>query len=110
VESKDKLCLAKFIPHRDHGIGSCNNCDGKRSEEKKCYHRTPWNIEEEEVLERQDHLAAALGVLKSIHDFLGEVIRDGLMENIPRVGDLADDVWNVLHWGDKIGGTDGSGK
>lgn len=36
-------------------------------------------------------------VLQRVHDYLGELIRDNLVEDTPRASDLADDVWDVLH-------------
>ena len=35
-------------------------------------------------------------IFSRVHDFLGEIIRDGLIEDTPRASDLADDVWDVL--------------
>ena len=39
----------------------------------------------------------ALDVLNRVHDYLGELIRDSLVEDTPRASDLADDVWDVIH-------------
>lgn len=99
----ERQCLAKLIPHLG-GLFSCNNCDGL-CDEKPCYHNTPWDCEEEEAKKKKDQMYAALEVLKRVHDFLGEVIRDSLMEDTPRASDLADDVWDVLHWDEKVGET-----
>ena len=96
------LCLAKFIPHKNSPF-SCNNCAGIKDNEHKCYHRVPWNIEEEDILLKQDRIAASLEVLYRVHDFIGEIIRDNLIDDTPRASDLADDVWNVLHWDEEKG-------
>lgn len=37
------------------------------------------------------------GVLIKVHDYLGEIIRDNLVEDTPKASDLADDVWDILH-------------
>jgi hypothetical protein len=37
------------------------------------------------------------GVLIKVHDYLGELIRDNLVEDTPKASDLADDVWDILH-------------
>lgn len=36
-------------------------------------------------------------VLIKVHDYLGELIRDNLVEDTPKASDLADDVWDILH-------------
>ena len=35
--------------------------------------------------------------MKKVHDYLGELIRDTLVEDTPRASDLADDVYDLLH-------------
>ena len=97
IEAK---CLAKLIPHRGNGAGSCNDCDGKPSKENVCCHFTPWNDEEKESLGKQDRLTMALTVLARVNLLLGEIIRDNLIEDTSIASELADDVWEVLH-GDK---------
>lgn len=37
------------------------------------------------------------GVLIKVHDYLGELLRDNLVEDTPKASDLADDVWDILH-------------
>ena len=37
------------------------------------------------------------GVLIKVHGYLGELIRDNLVEDTPKASDLADDVWDILH-------------
>ena len=37
------------------------------------------------------------GVLIKVHDYLGELIKDNLVEDTPKASDLADDVWDILH-------------
>lgn len=51
----------------------------------------------DEVLDRlkkQDVL------LVKVHDYLGELIKESLVEDTPRASDLADDVWDAIHRGD----------
>lgn len=91
------LCLAKLVPHRENGVASCNHCDGKPNKENVCCHFTPWNDEEREALKNQDRLAMALTVLARVNLFLGEVIRDNLIEDTSLASELADDVWDLLH-------------
>lgn len=38
-------------------------------------------------------------LLDRVHDFLGEVIRDSLMDDTPRASDLADDIWDLVNIG-----------
>ena len=46
------LCLAKFDPYVRSEI--CRECRAtKKDNNYPCYHRTPWNIDEEEALEKQ---------------------------------------------------------
>lgn len=37
------------------------------------------------------------GVLIKVHDYLGDLIKDNLVEDTPKASDLADDVWDILH-------------
>jgi len=37
-------------------------------------------------------------VLYKVHDYLGELIRDGLVEDAARASELADEVWDALHY------------
>lgn len=51
----------------------------------------------DEVLDRlkkQDEL------LNRVHAYLGELIKDSLVEDTPSASDLADDVWDAIHRGD----------
>lgn len=51
----------------------------------------------DEVLDRlkkQDEL------LNRVHTYLGDLIKDSLVEDTPRASDLADDVWDAIHRGD----------
>ena len=98
--ASEPRCLAKLVPHSDSGVSSCNNCDGKPSKENVCYHFDPWNNVESEAYKKFDRLTAALGVLERVSRYLGEVIRDNLIEDTSIASELADDVWDVLH-GDK---------
>ena len=52
------------------------------------------------VDEALDRLNKQRKVLNRIHDYLGELIRDNLVEDTPRASDLADDVWDAIHRGD----------
>ena len=36
-------------------------------------------------------------VMKRVHDYLGELIRDNLVDDTPRASDLADDVYDAIH-------------
>lgn len=36
-------------------------------------------------------------VMNRVHDYLGELIRDNLVEDTPRASDLADDVYDAIH-------------
>ena len=45
-------------------------------------------------LKKQDDL------LDRVHTYLGELIKDSLVEDTPRASDLADDVWDAIHRGD----------
>ena len=46
------LCLAKYDPNVQSEI--CRECRAtKKDNDNPCYHRTPWNIAEEEALEKQ---------------------------------------------------------
>ena len=102
------LCLAKLVPHRGNGAGSCNDCDGRHCNENVCYHSTPWNVEEKEALKLHDRLTMALTVLERVNTLLCEIIRDNLIEDTSIASELADDVWEVLH-GDKWEG-EGDGR
>lgn len=48
----------------------------------------------DEVLDRLNKQRA---LLSRVHDYLGELIRDNLVEDTPRASDLADDVWEAIH-------------
>ena len=52
----------------------------------------------DEVLDR---LKKQRKLLSRVHDYLGELIRDNLVEDTPRASDLADDVWEAIHIGDE---------
>ena len=52
----------------------------------------------DEVLDR---LNKQRKLLSRVHDYLGELIRDNLVEDTPRASDLADDVWDAIHQGDE---------
>ena len=45
-------------------------------------------------LKKQDEL------LNRVHTYLGDLIKDSLVEDTPRASDLADDVWDAIHRGD----------
>lgn len=49
-----------------------------------------------------DKLNKQRKLLSRVHDYLGELIRDNLIEDTPRASDLADDVWDAIHKGDKV--------
>ena len=52
----------------------------------------------DEVLDR---LNKQRQLLSRVHDYLGELIRDNLVEDTPRASDLADDLWDAIHKGDE---------
>lgn len=52
------------------------------------------------VDEALDRLQKQNRLLVRIHDYLGTLIRDSLVEDTPRASDLADDVWDAIHKGD----------
>ena len=52
------------------------------------------------VDEALDRLQKQNRLLVRIHDYLGALIRDSLVEDTPRASDLADDVWDAIHKGD----------
>ena len=52
------------------------------------------------VDEALDRLKKQEELLKRVHDYLGELIKDSLVEDTPKASDLADDVWDAIHKGD----------
>lgn len=52
------------------------------------------------VDEALDRLKKQEKLLKRVHDYLGELIKDSLVEDTPKASDLADDVWDAIHKGD----------
>ena len=46
-----------------------------------------------------DRLEKQKELLSKVHDYLGEEIRDNIVD-APRASDLADDVWDAIHLGD----------
>lgn len=52
------------------------------------------------VDEALDRLKKQEELLKHVHDYLGELIKDSLVEDTPKASDLADDVWDAIHKGD----------
>ncbi|MBO6031949.1 MAG: hypothetical protein J6Q22_10950 [Prevotella sp.] len=52
------------------------------------------------VDEALDRLNKQVELLKRVHDYLGELIKDSLVEDTPKASDLADDVWDTIHKGD----------
>ena len=52
----------------------------------------------DEVLDR---LNKQRQLLSRVHDYLGDLIRNNLVEDTPRASDLADDVWDAIHIGDQ---------
>ena len=52
------------------------------------------------VDEALDRLKKQEELLKHVHDYLGELIKDSLVEDTPKASDLADDVWDSIHKGD----------
>ena len=52
------------------------------------------------VDEALDRLKKQEELLKRVHDYLGELIKDSLVEDTPKTSDLADDVWDAIHKGD----------
>ncbi len=52
------------------------------------------------VDESLDRLNKQEELLKRVHDYLGELIKDSLVEDTPKASDLADDVWDAIHKGD----------
>ena len=48
--------------------------------------------------------AEATRVLAKVHDYLGELIRDGLVEDTVRASELADEVWDAYHYTDTEAG------
>ena len=54
------------------------------------------------VDEALDRLKKQEELLKRVHDYLGELIKDGLVvaEDTPKASDFADDLWDAIHRGD----------
>lgn len=52
------------------------------------------------VDEALDRLKKQDVLLVKVHDYLGKLIKESLVEDIPRASDLADDVWDSIHRGD----------
>lgn len=52
---------------------------------------------EREAMSAVGNAAAMREVLNRVHDYLGELIRDNLVEDTPRASDLADDVYDAIH-------------
>ena len=48
------------------------------------------------VDEALDRIKKNEALLRRVHDYLSELIRDNLVEDTPRASDLADDVWNAV--------------
>ena len=48
---------------------------------------------------RRVEVANMMRVFKRVEDYLGELIRDNLVEDTPRASDLADDCWDARHGG-----------
>lgn len=52
------------------------------------------------VDEALDRLKKQDVLLVKVHDYLGKLIKESLVEDTPRASDLADDVWDSIHRGD----------
>ena len=50
---------------------------------------------------RRVEIANMMRVFKRVEDYLGELIRDNLVDDTPRASDLADDCWDARHGGMK---------
>lgn len=72
----------------------------------ECYHNTAstqyvrellGRLEEAHKREIEATAAKMREVMNRVHDYLGELIRDNLVEDTPRASDLADDVYDAIH-------------
>lgn len=71
----------------------------------ECYRNTASTQYVRELLDRLEaahrrecgDMAKMREVMNRVHDYLGELIRDNLVEDTPRASDLADDVYDAIH-------------
>lgn len=63
----------------------------------RCGAGTPLVYDTEADAARAWNRRAMREVLNRVHDYLGELIRDNLVEDAPRASDLADDVYDAIH-------------